>query len=49
MAAATTARWNEVAAQLELDLQQHAESATTLMTAAPLDDDLLGFNGGSSD
>jgi hypothetical protein len=50
MAQATLTRWNELAAHLNLDVAQYAESATSLLAcSAALDEDLLGFNGGSSD
>jgi hypothetical protein len=50
MAQATLARWNELASHLNLDVAQYAESATSLLAcSAALDEDLLGFNGGSSD
>jgi hypothetical protein len=50
MAQATLTRWNELAAHLNLDVTHYAESATSLLScSAALDEDLLGFNGGSSD
>jgi hypothetical protein len=47
---ATTARWNDIAGALGVDVAQYTEGASSLLTSATaLDEDLLGFNGGTSE